>query len=63
MNTHRCPKRGCDIQVPNAKLACREHWYELSASIRAAVLATARYSILHPARRAALDDAREEWNR
>lgn len=63
MRTHRCPKRGCSAEVSNSVLACRTHWYELSAPVRAAVLATARYSILHPARRAALADAREEWNR
>ena len=63
MKTHRCPKRGCGVQVPNAKLACREHWYELSAPVRAAIYATVALSVLHPDRRAALDAAREEWNR
>lgn len=63
MKTHRCPKPGCTIQVPNRLLACRPHWYELSAPVREAITATASLTVLHPARRAALEDAREEWNR
>lgn len=58
---HGCPGKDCPAEVPNRLLACRRHWDQLSAPVKAAVQATARYSILHPARREALAAAREEW--
>jgi hypothetical protein len=62
MSDHKCPKNGCRVRVPNSKLACRTHWYQLSKPVRDAVYATAHLGLLHPDRRAALDAALEEWN-
>lgn len=59
---HTCPGKGCTVEVPNKLLACRTHWDQLSPTVKAAVLATSRYSILHPARRDALSAAMEEWH-
>lgn len=59
---HTCPGKGCTVEVPNKLLACRTHWDQLSPTVKAAVLATKRYSILHSARRQALSDAMEEWH-
>jgi hypothetical protein len=29
--THECPAPGCETRVPFAQLACRAHWYRISA--------------------------------
>lgn len=59
---HRCPGKGCTIVVSNKLLACPKHWGQLSAPVKAAVLATKRHNVLHPERRQALADAMEEWH-
>jgi hypothetical protein len=30
--THRCPVRGCEVQVVNSKLMCSRHWGRVSAA-------------------------------
>jgi hypothetical protein len=51
----------CALQVPNALLACHTHWFQLSPATRQAVHETAGMPILAPARRHALEMARNEW--
>jgi hypothetical protein len=60
-DTHRCPRRGCSVQVPDRVFSCRPDWFKLSAPVRAAIQATASKNLLDPERRAAIDAAREEW--
>lgn len=59
--THKCPKRGCAVVVPNARYACLPHWRELSSGTQQAIRATARRHVLHPDRRAAFRSADEDW--
>jgi hypothetical protein len=61
METHRCPKRDCTVEVPNRDFACTPHWFRLSRPVRSRIYATARLPLTHPERRAAIDAAREEW--
>jgi hypothetical protein len=61
VGTHQCPAPQCPLRIPNRLLACQLHWYALSKPVRDAIYDTARLSILHPDRHAALDAAREEW--
>ena len=39
---HKCPMPGCSIKIPQTKLACRDHWYELPAELRREVSASNR---------------------
>lgn len=32
--THKCPKRGCDLQVRQDQLACTRHWYSVPKALR-----------------------------
>lgn len=41
-STHKCPKTGCDVQVPQNMLACRTHWFDLPRPLRQAIKATYR---------------------
>lgn len=61
MNTHRCPAPKCVIQVPDHRLACKPHWFELSSEVRREVHATARLPLLSSRRRAAIAAAMAEW--
>jgi hypothetical protein len=47
--------------VPNARLACRRHWYELPAELRDRVYRTASLSTLHPVRREVLEAVKQAW--
>lgn len=38
--THECPADNCTRRVPRSQLACREHWFKVSADTRRAVNAT-----------------------
>jgi hypothetical protein len=58
---HECPAPTCRLQVPNALLACHTHWFQLSPATRQAVHETAGMPTLAPARRHALEMARNEW--
>ena len=35
--THKCPRSGCDRQVPQHMLMCRNDWYRVPKSLRDAV--------------------------
>lgn len=35
--SHRCPRRGCPEQVPDARLMCRTDWYRVPYPLRQAV--------------------------
>lgn len=35
--SHECPGPGCNRRVPRDMLACRRHWYQVSAATRARV--------------------------
>lgn len=37
MADHKCPKTGCNKQVPSHMLACRNHWFEVPKSLRDAI--------------------------
>lgn len=39
---HKCPKNGCEVQLPRHLLACRPHWYEVPSELRNAVNMTWR---------------------
>lgn len=32
--THKCPKDGCGIDMPDHLLACRPHWYSIPRPVR-----------------------------
>lgn len=58
---HTCPKKGCDILVPNTLFCCFEHWTALSTWVQAGIGRTARMNILEPSRRRAILEARIYW--
>lgn len=58
---HFCPRPGCEVEVPDRLFACQRDWYALPDTIRAAILRTARLSVLAPARREALARAGRAW--
>lgn len=60
--THTCPRQGCMNIVPNSLFACRDCWHMLSPTVKAAIYATARLSILDPARRGAFALAKQDWD-
>lgn len=59
--THRCPRPGCDIRVPDNLFACRVHWFMLSRPVQLEIYRTAPLLILMPARIAAINAAKAEW--
>ena len=58
---HKCPKNGCERRLPRHILACRPHWYAVSAETRRRVNATWRSGDIG-AYMAAREDAVEEMN-
>lgn len=40
--THTCPHPTCNLDVPNAQLACRTHWFALPPPLRNAINKTWR---------------------
>ncbi len=58
---HKCPRHGCDRQVPNAMFACPDDWRALSRLAKAKIVATARRNVLDPRRREAFRAAEEAW--
>ena len=42
VNTHKCPKEGCDVRVAQDKLACRVHWNAVSRPTQNRVYAAYR---------------------
>lgn len=61
MYMHRCPKRGCRVQLQESIFSCKPHWYDLSEPVRDAIWATKNLGLVHPDRQAAIKSAREEW--
>lgn len=59
--SQKCPAPECGSAVASGHLCCTLHWFVLPIPIRQMVWRTTRYSILHPARREALEAVRQEW--
>jgi hypothetical protein len=55
-----CPRQGCKVKIPDALFACRDHWFALSPSVRAAIYATNGKGVTRE-RIAAIKAAREDW--
>lgn len=47
---HRCPVKGCVVQVPYYKLACPPHWFKLPAYLRNEVTEAYKDRFVDPAR-------------
>lgn len=58
---HRCPRKGCRVQVPNARYACVQDWIALPEEVRALIRQTARRTVMHPARQEAFRAAQRAW--
>lgn len=58
---HICPKKGCRVEVANARFACQTHWHKLPADVQREIIATARLNVLQPRRRAAFRMAEQAW--
>lgn len=61
MPRHRCPRPGCTSQVDNRLFACHGDWFALSQTARIGISNTASLNLLSDARRAAIQDAMDEW--
>lgn len=59
--THMCPGWRCEVQVPNSRFCCLDHWAALSVATRRAIARTARLSLLSAPRRAAIELAMAEF--
>lgn len=35
--SHKCPKKGCETDVADDKLTCKEHWFLIPRPLRTAV--------------------------
>lgn len=42
-DTHKCPGPGCKRQVSGDMLACKRHWFQVSAGTRSRVWAAWKY--------------------
>lgn len=58
---HICPKKGCRVEVPDARFACITHWYKLPDDVRREITATKNMNVLQPRRRAAFLAASIAW--
>lgn len=58
---HKCPRRGRQVQVPNARYACPADWAALPAEVKAQIQRTARKHVLDPERRAAFRATERAW--
>jgi hypothetical protein len=58
---HTCPRHGCSVQVPNTRYACGQHWAELSAETKKAIIRTRWRNVLDPNRRIAFRMADVDW--
>jgi hypothetical protein len=59
---HRCPGVCDDRVVPNSIYSCVDCWHKLPPRAQTWISRTARFSVLHPERRAAIEFARRAWN-
>jgi hypothetical protein len=58
---HRCPRHGCQAQVPDARYACPMDWAALSSATKQAIMRTRHRHVLDPERRAAFRMADIDW--
>lgn len=58
---HTCPRKGCTIQLPDSKFACRFDWYALSHDARRAIWDTVGLPLTDPLRALAVTMALKEW--
>ena len=58
---HTCPRKGCDIRLPDRLFACRFDWYALSRDARRAIWGTVGLPITDPLRALAWTMALKEW--
>ena len=58
--SHECPGPGCKARVPVDMLACKRHWYQVTAGTRARVWRTYRQQAGGPAHMAAMAQAVRE---
>lgn len=42
VNTHKCPKEGCEVQLPQHVLLCLPHWRQVPVSLKHKVTAAWR---------------------
>jgi hypothetical protein len=61
MATHRCPKRGCPVAVPDHLFACLRHWFQIDPLVRNAIYATKNLPLSDPHRWEIVQQARESW--
>jgi hypothetical protein len=40
--THKCPKEGCEAQLPHEILMCRRHWHDVPVRLKHKVTAAWR---------------------
>lgn len=58
---HTCPRKGCQVTVPNHLFACRSDWFALSKATRDLIWATAHLPVMDPERRNAFRAADADW--
>lgn len=58
---HKCPRKGCEVKVPDHLFACRPDWFALSYGTRRAIWATAGLHPTEPSRYRAIMAAIAEW--
>ena len=54
---HQCPGPGCQVRIDRDRLACRDHWYQVSKPVRDEVWRLWREAPRSPAHLAALHQA------
>lgn len=60
--THQCPAPGCKRRVvPDHRLSCPVHWFQLSSAVRSEVWRTYRTAPGSQEHHAAIASARAEW--
>lgn len=58
---HKCPRKGCQAQVPDERYACSSDWFALPNEVRRKIMSTAGLGVLAPRRRAAFRAAEQAW--
>lgn len=62
---HRCPAPGCEKRIPDAVLACRQHWFALPRAIRGRInrwyFIGQTAATMRPEYAAALEEAQAYW--
>lgn len=60
-DVHRCPKKGCDVIVPNRLFACLPHWNALPVRVKTLIRVTSNRGLLDSTRISAIENARKAW--